>query len=75
MDRSKTPRLLKQFWPILMRRLSNLGRSHDPDLAAELAVRIRNVLASKTEPERPRIPGALRNVLGSRAAAHTQGVR
>jgi hypothetical protein len=69
------PDELKELRPILMRRLSNLGRSHDPDEAAELAMRIRNVLAAKTEPERPGIPGALRKVLGRPAAARTQGVR
>jgi hypothetical protein len=61
--------------PILMRRLANLGRSHDPDQAAELAVRIRIVLASKTPPQQQGIPGALRKVLGTRVAAHTQGTR
>jgi hypothetical protein len=35
------PDELKELRPILMRRLGNLGRSHDPEQAAELAVRIR----------------------------------
>ena len=34
------PDELKELRPILMRRLGNLGRSHDPEQAAELAVRI-----------------------------------
>jgi hypothetical protein len=58
-----------------MRRLGNLGRSHDPQAAAELAARIRNVLAAKAAPQQPGIPNALRKVLGTRVAAHTQGVR
>jgi hypothetical protein len=69
------PDELKELRPILMRRLGNLGRSHDPDQAAELAERIRNVLAAKAAPRQPGIPNALRKVLGTRVAAHTQGVR
>jgi hypothetical protein len=67
------PDELRELRPILMRRLVNLGRSHDPEQAAELAVRIRNALASKKEPQ-PGMPGPLRKLLGSRAAAH-EGVR
>jgi hypothetical protein len=69
------PDELKELRPILMRRLGNLGRSHDPEQAAELAVRIRNVLAARTAPQQPGIPNALRKVLGTRVGAHTQGVR
>jgi hypothetical protein len=69
------PDELRELRPILMRRLGNLGRSHDPEQAAELALRIRNVLAAKSAPQQPGIPNALRKVLGTRVAAHTQGVR
>jgi hypothetical protein len=69
------PDELKELRPILMRRLGKLGRSHDPDEAAELALRIRTVLNAKTAPQQPGIPDALRKVLGTRVAAHTQGVR
>jgi len=70
------PDELKELRPILMRRLSNLGRSHDPDEAADLAVRIRNILASKTVATAVRdSENALRKVLGTRVAGHTQGIR
>jgi hypothetical protein len=68
-----TPDERQELRPILMRRLGNLGRSHDPDQAAELAVRIRNVLAAKTAPQKPGLPGVLQRVLGRPATA--QGVR
>jgi hypothetical protein len=68
------PDELRELRPILMRRLVNLGRSHDPEQVGELAARIRNVLASKKEPQQPGMPGPLRKLLGSRAAAH-EGVR
>jgi hypothetical protein len=68
------PDELKELRPILMRRLGNLGRSHDPDEAAELAARIRNALNAKAAPQKPGIPNALRKVLGRPVAAR-EGIK